>query len=235
MSIVYIGCSSCSCLISENAVTKARSPTSPFDCIAQYEQLQAFVGKVSTTGKQVEDVSGQQKLYLVKFLESIRERTWNDIKGALTTYVTSFVARVCFECSLRNRTLVEASEKLQWPSVVDYGAANSEDRIAFERAFHNLLKLQRMYVSRFHSVASPYRNYLHSGSKLHASLHHERTERDGLYPIQALVQPVSLRFKYHFEGTRQTNRLDKVSQPYISAFTASQAITPSPNGTSPMC
>lgn len=39
----------------------------------------------------------------------------------------------------------------------------------------------------------------------------ERTERDGLYPLQALVQPVSLRFKYHFEGTRQTNRLDKVS------------------------
>ena len=37
------------------------------------------------------------------------------------------------------------------------------------------------------------------------------SERDGLYPLQALIQPISLRFKYHFEGTRQTNRLDKVS------------------------
>lgn len=37
------------------------------------------------------------------------------------------------------------------------------------------------------------------------------SEKSGLYPLQALVIPVSLRFKYHFEGTRQTNRLDKVS------------------------
>jgi hypothetical protein len=40
-------------------------------------------------------------------------------------------------------------------------------------------------------------------------------EEDGLYPLQALIQPVSLRFKYHFEGNRQTNRLDKA---YISYF-----------------
>lgn len=33
----------------------------------------------------------------------------------------------------------------------------------------------------------------------------------GLYPIQALVQPIAARFKYHFEGTRETNRLDKVT------------------------
>ncbi len=36
--------------------------------------------------------------------------------------------------------------------------------------------------------------------------------KEGLYAIQALVQPIALRFKYHFEGTRQTNRLDKVSK-----------------------
>jgi len=35
-------------------------------------------------------------------------------------------------------------------------------------------------------------------------------KKSGLYPFQALVLPVSLRFKYHFEGTRQTNRIDKV-------------------------
>jgi len=54
--------------------------------------------------------------------------------------------------------------------------------------------------------------YLFSGEKLWPlSGPYERSEKDGLYPIQALVQPVSLRFKYHFEGTRQTNRADKVS------------------------
>lgn len=35
-------------------------------------------------------------------------------------------------------------------------------------------------------------------------------EKPGLYAMQTLVQPVSLRFKFHFEGKRQTNRLDKV-------------------------
>ena len=33
---------------------------------------------------------------------------------------------------------------------------------------------------------------------------------DGLYPLATLVRPVALRFKFHFEGDRQTNRLDKV-------------------------
>ena len=33
---------------------------------------------------------------------------------------------------------------------------------------------------------------------------------DGLYAIQALVVPVAQRFKYHFDGTRGTNRLEKV-------------------------
>jgi hypothetical protein len=38
----------------------------------------------------------------------------------------------------------------------------------------------------------------------------EISGKDGLYAIQALVQPLSQRFRYHFEGTRETNKLDKV-------------------------
>ena len=52
---------------------------------------------------------------------------------------------------------------------------------------------------------------LFSGEKLHLPDLAHYSEKDGLYPIQALIQPVSLRFKYHFEGARQTNRVDKVS------------------------
>jgi hypothetical protein len=33
---------------------------------------------------------------------------------------------------------------------------------------------------------------------------------EGLYSIQALVHPIALRFKFHFEGQRPTNQLDKV-------------------------
>ncbi|PCH33328.1 hypothetical protein WOLCODRAFT_111625 [Wolfiporia cocos MD-104 SS10] len=83
--------------------------------------------------------------------------------------------------------LLLAAEKLHWPMPVDYLAASLEDRRAFELAFANLLKLQTI------------------GKKVHD----QSTDKEGLYPIQALVQPVALRFKYHFEGARQTNRLDK--------------------------
>lgn len=33
--------------------------------------------------------------------------------------------------------------------------------------------------------------------------------REGLYPLQTLLEPITLRFRYHFDGKRQTNRLDK--------------------------
>lgn len=40
----------------------------------------------------------------------------------------------------------------------------------------------------------------------------DNVQRDtiGLYPLVALLRPVALRFQFHFEGTRGTNRLDKV-------------------------
>ena len=50
---------------------------------------------------------------------------------------------------------------------------------------------------------------LSSGQKLHPD-EDDFAKKDGLYPIQALVQPISQRFKYHFEGPRHTNKLDKV-------------------------
>lgn len=32
----------------------------------------------------------------------------------------------------------------------------------------------------------------------------------GIYPIHALVDAINLRFKFHFESSRPTNRIDKV-------------------------
>jgi len=52
--------------------------------------------------------------------------------------------------------------------------------------------------------------YLPSGEKLHPD-DDELVRKDGLFPIHVLVQPLSQRFKYHFEGSRQTNKLDKVA------------------------
>ena len=42
-----------------------------------------------------------------------------------------------------------------------------------------------------------------------------------LLPLEVMVRPLELRFKYHFEGDRQTNRLDKVNLPsHISVSNA---------------
>ncbi|KAL1761811.1 TIP-1 family-domain-containing protein [Schizophyllum commune] len=84
--------------------------------------------------------------------------------------------------------LLNVAEQLKWPMAVDYISADKETRKKFEHEFYNLLRLQDI------------------GSKMRSAL---GTEKAGLYPLQALVRPVALRFKYHFEGTRPTNRLDK--------------------------
>ncbi|KAF9229614.1 hypothetical protein BS17DRAFT_805254 [Gyrodon lividus] len=84
-------------------------------------------------------------------------------------------------------TLISASENLKWPSAVDFLAASKEDRTTFESAFLDLLRLQEIGESLYSPVQG----------------------NEGLYPLQALAQPVALRFKYHFDAERETNRLDK--------------------------
>jgi RAD50-interacting protein 1 len=88
---------------------------------------------------------------------------------------------------------------------VNYAVVPSEDRTSFESAFRNLLKFQSLLVFPSWPISVTEEN---RGEKINVAK--PPTETDGLYPLQALLQPISLRFKYHFEGTRQTNRLDKV-------------------------
>ncbi|KAJ7139717.1 TIP-1 family-domain-containing protein [Mycena epipterygia] len=119
-----------------------------------------------------------------------------DGAGKQTLNLVSFLEKIRDKCwadikGSLSAALLAASERLKWPMPVDYLAASPEDRKSFERAFGDLLKLQNI------------------GEKLRPPNAKERSEKDGLYPLQALIQPVSLRFKYHFEGTRQTNRMDK--------------------------
>ncbi|KAI0047816.1 hypothetical protein FA95DRAFT_1540756 [Auriscalpium vulgare] len=85
--------------------------------------------------------------------------------------------------------LLAEAEKLNWPLPVDLAKTKEEDRRTFSAAFLDLSILQELGES------------LHSGNSA--------AEKEGLYAMQALIQPVAQRFKYHFEGTRQTNKLDK--------------------------
>ncbi|KAK7041921.1 hypothetical protein VNI00_008903 [Paramarasmius palmivorus] len=82
--------------------------------------------------------------------------------------------------------LLTAAEQIKWPMQVNYPSVPPNDRARFEATFRHMLQLQKI------------------GVQIKASSNNE-----GLYPLEALVQPISLRFKYHFEGSRQTNRPDK--------------------------
>ncbi|KAK2461679.1 hypothetical protein APHAL10511_006142 [Amanita phalloides] len=158
--------------LSESAVKQLQTSSSTISSasVVDYRALQAFVSKIRKLSKACENGSDFQSLHLVVFLETLESKTWTEMKTVLFN------------------DLLASSEKLGWPTAVNYAEIAPEDRASFENAFHNLLKLQSLERTE---VAQ------------------SRVEKGGLYPIQALVQPISLRFKYHFEGTRQTNRLDK--------------------------
>ncbi|WWD01416.1 hypothetical protein V866_008360 [Kwoniella sp. B9012] len=93
---------------------------------------------------------------------------------------------------LMSENLLKACEPLGWPKKVIYENVSAEARRAFERAYQELLYLQA------------------EGEDLHGK---ERPSHwsagKGLYPIQALIKPIELRFKYHFMGTKGTNRVEK--------------------------
>ncbi|KAG2156521.1 RINT-1 family protein [Suillus bovinus] len=84
--------------------------------------------------------------------------------------------------------LNDALENLQWPMAVDYPAASVHDRKSFESAFKDLILLQEI------------------GEDIESST---KQGSQGLYPLETLAHAISLRFKYHFETERDTNRLDK--------------------------
>jgi len=100
--------------------------------------------------------------------------------------------------------MTTVSEKLGWPVKVDYPSARIEDRKVFEATFLDLLKLQDLYVSSPRKICPQLMRRGPRGEQLGVP------KAEGLYPIQALVHPIALRFRFHFEGQRPTNQLDKV-------------------------
>ncbi|CAK9780171.1 hypothetical protein CC85DRAFT_270800 [Cutaneotrichosporon oleaginosum] len=102
---------------------------------------------------------------------------------------------------LMSATLVSASEPLKWPLRVEYASVPAAERRAFERAYADLLALQA------------------EGERLGLTTPQSEpawASGAGLYPIQALVRPIELRFRYHFMGKRNTNRVDKPEWAFAS-------------------
>ncbi|TFL06361.1 RINT-1 family protein [Pterulicium gracile] len=148
-----------------------RASTIGQSSITQFAKLQDFVSQVTAACSATEDGPAHQALHLVSMLNDLLEKTWADIKHVL------------FE------TLIEASEKIKWPSAVNYASVSVEERAAFEKSFVDLVNLQLQ------------------GDKLRKPI--DSATLQNPYPLEALLRPIALRFKYHFDSTRQTNKLDK--------------------------
>lgn len=142
--------------------------------LTKYTELQKFVQSVASLCGE-NDASSEGSVGLLSFLESIRDRTWTDIKSILL------------------EKLVAAAEKLKWPNKIEWSSLPTEDRHYFVDAFTRLLKLQEIAETLHPAFVET----------------EESKGKNGIYALQALVQPIAARFKYHFEGPRETNRLDK--------------------------
>ncbi|WVQ98696.1 hypothetical protein IAU59_005827 [Kwoniella sp. CBS 9459] len=93
---------------------------------------------------------------------------------------------------LLSESLLKACEALGWPKKVIYEDVPLESRRDFERAYQDLLYLQT------------------EGEDLHGEEKPKHWSAGvGLFPLQAMVKPIELRFKYHFQGSKGTNRVDK--------------------------
>lgn len=126
---------------------------------------------------------------LQAFVISLRD-TCSAVEGG-SVFLLSFLESVQSKAwagikEVLTSDLLDASEQLSWPMVVKYDTISSEHRVQFEKAFSKMLRLQEI------------------GEKLHPNDH-----KKALYALQALVQPVALRFKYHFESDRETNKASK--------------------------
>lgn len=207
---------------SESAIQEARTLASTVSMshasIIEYKSLQDFVSTVSKSCSQVEDGTGPQSLQLVKFLEAVKEKTWADIQSGLSTWEPGHTILIS---ATKTCHVIEHFSLLQKSYV---GLCQLITSRLHQRIRQHLKKLFSIYSSsnkcQFCSplIAFQYPFYSFSGDKIR---YETGAESKGLYPLQVLIQPVSLRFKYHFEGSRQTNRLDKVggfrSLPLIAA------------------
>ncbi|EGO27463.1 hypothetical protein SERLADRAFT_360180 [Serpula lacrymans var. lacrymans S7.9] len=112
-------------------------------------------------------------------------------------HLVTFLRNVCDATWTRlkeilSTKLIPASEAIGWPTSLQWSMASTDIRDSFERSFKELLVLQEI------------------GESLHNEDHGLPSDtKPGLYSLQTLINPIVLRYRYHFEMTRATNRVDR--------------------------
>lgn len=152
-------------------------------------------------------------------------QTWTSLRTCCVECVRQ-PRLMCEYAETLDSRLVKSLDALQWPTKkrsmpLDYH--RDPVGMKFKSAFFECAELDRMCVSldEHGATSSCLRNRqtLHTLPALSSTKPQEQTVAVAL-PMHALAQPLVLRFRYHFDTQRPTNRLDKVSSTSDRMLTA---------------
>jgi hypothetical protein len=79
------------------------------------------------------------------------------------------------------RNFQDVLDMLQWPNVIRWDKLTTREQLTFKESLENLVLWQ-----------------------------HPTSKTDALWFVSIMIEPLAIKFRYHFQGTRPTNRLDKV-------------------------
>ncbi|TKY88521.1 hypothetical protein EX895_002509 [Sporisorium graminicola] len=175
------------------------------DALQHLSQLDALVRKVeklSTVGSQQLHVrAGEPKL--VAFLRAQRSSAFKILRKARCDRLSQAIARTGW-----SQTKVNLSPQQDAANQLDITAPKLTESEQVKLAWAHLCQLQdaaehlgllKRATAKPSSNANPHAHLVTAGSDKYQPL----------LTTQCLIEPMLLRFRYHFDGDRSTNRLDK--------------------------
>ncbi|KAH8548325.1 TIP-1 family-domain-containing protein, partial [Umbelopsis sp. PMI_123] len=169
------------------------------DNTRQYVKVLIIVDELSSRAKSLvkEDPQAALKPYgqLAKLTKVTKASSLSGCNTELIEYMTIRQTTLWEELKdILSKKFNDTLKALQWPVPLKppYNIQTKEHVKLFEQAFSDLLLLQL-----------PLTGLDESGGTV------EEDSYQALVPIQLMLDALSLRFRFHFEGSRPTNRLDK--------------------------
>ncbi|KAG0233317.1 hypothetical protein BGW42_007515 [Actinomortierella wolfii] len=175
-------------------LTELKAKVQALEDAKKYILLVATAQRLVSESRQSLAISAEKALIpygsLVELSKKIKSVTGGN-QTKLDAYVSASADELLKEFKTKlSKKFQQALDSIGWPKGIPQpNSIPGEKRKEFERAFYELLSLQKPTFGDLDRAADkPY---------------------PPLLPLEILVAPLILRFRYHFEGKRPTNRIDK--------------------------
>ncbi|CAG8509707.1 10931_t:CDS:10, partial [Dentiscutata heterogama] len=143
--------------------------------------------------------AGHVVTHLDVFLQQNVDVLWEDMKNKL------------------KKKFQQSLDALSWPTPIKlpYPQVTTDKLSSFKKAFTELLLLQRPIIISDESTSTK-----------SSSIEKNDDELPPLLPIQIMVEPLIVRFRYHFDSKRPTSRIDKPEWYFSHVLTTIQEHSP---------